>query len=307
MERREHYDPEDIENLLQERGFDELLEEERAFVLRHLSGRDEYEAMRSLLLQVREDDRRMEPLTLDPAIRENVIAAFRAQQRPQWQVWLNSVGTLLWPKEVSAMWRPALAFATLAVLIVVGVQVMRNGPDAVKQQQMAEVRPNPSAEEANAQSSDSLPSTGAMPESRDAGAPQAAEAKQLAALQEPNETPAQPIVKDGNEEVTFSNTEALADDASPTSVREDRKMEAQAESRLEREELSKAKKETVAVTPTTTGSVASHVVTVDELSSNMSTANASTRSKAYSFRAKNDAKTDLTDSPEIMALLTKGW
>ena len=37
MERREHYDPEDIESLLQERGFDELLEEERAYVLRHLT------------------------------------------------------------------------------------------------------------------------------------------------------------------------------------------------------------------------------------------------------------------------------
>ena len=48
MERRELYDPEDIESLLQERGYDELLEEERAFVLRHLSGREEYEAMRTL-------------------------------------------------------------------------------------------------------------------------------------------------------------------------------------------------------------------------------------------------------------------
>ena len=45
MERRELYEPEDIEQLLIERPYDELLEMERAFVLRHLSGRDEYEAM----------------------------------------------------------------------------------------------------------------------------------------------------------------------------------------------------------------------------------------------------------------------
>ena len=45
MEPRELYDPEDIEQLLIERAFDELLEEERAFVLRHLSDRTEATAL----------------------------------------------------------------------------------------------------------------------------------------------------------------------------------------------------------------------------------------------------------------------
>ena len=53
MERHERYDPEDIESLLSERGFDELLPDERAFVLRHVNGREEYERMRALLHYVR--------------------------------------------------------------------------------------------------------------------------------------------------------------------------------------------------------------------------------------------------------------
>ena len=42
MERREQYDPDDIEALLMERPFHDLLPEERAFVPRHLSARDAY-------------------------------------------------------------------------------------------------------------------------------------------------------------------------------------------------------------------------------------------------------------------------
>jgi len=126
MERRERYDPEDIESLLTERSFDELLEEERAYVLRHLTDKNEYETMRGLLLHMRTGDREQDPLVAPESVRSNVINAFRAQQRPKWQIWLNSVGTLIWPKEMSGMWRPALAFASLAVLITAGVLLVRN-------------------------------------------------------------------------------------------------------------------------------------------------------------------------------------
>ncbi|MBK6832337.1 MAG: hypothetical protein IPG92_17090 [Flavobacteriales bacterium] len=99
MERREHYDPEDIESLLQERGFDELLEEERAYVLRHLTGREEYEAMRALLYQVRDDERMHPPIQADADVKNAVMAAFRAQQQPQWRIWLNSLGTCYGPRK----------------------------------------------------------------------------------------------------------------------------------------------------------------------------------------------------------------
>ncbi len=117
MERRELYEPEDIEQLLIERPYDELLEMERAFVLRHLSGRAEYEAMRALLLNVHDDAARIEPIDAAPEVRSHLMDVFRAEQQPQWRIWLNSVHAFLLPKEASAMWRPALAFGSVALVI----------------------------------------------------------------------------------------------------------------------------------------------------------------------------------------------
>ena len=117
MERSERYDPEDLEHLMLERSFDELLAEERAYALRHLADRAEYERMRALLHHVREGKRDNAPMDADPAVREHVLAAFRAQQQPQWRIWLNSVGGFLLPSRPSMYWRPALALGTVAVLI----------------------------------------------------------------------------------------------------------------------------------------------------------------------------------------------
>ena len=139
MERREQYDPEDIESLLQERGFDELLEEERAYVLRHLSGREEYEQMRALLHQVRDNDREFAPIEADELVRMNVMQAFRSQQQPQWKIWLNSIGAIFTPGEGSAMWRPALAIGSIVLLFGLGIYLVR-GPIAGDQQELAEVR-----------------------------------------------------------------------------------------------------------------------------------------------------------------------
>lgn len=127
MERHERYDPEDIESLLSERGFDELLPDERAFVLRHMSGRDEYERMRALLHYVRPDERDRGTIEPEDRVRTNVLAAFRAQQQPQWRIWLNGISLWLAPKETSAhpLWRPALAFGSLALLIMAGVVAVR--------------------------------------------------------------------------------------------------------------------------------------------------------------------------------------
>jgi hypothetical protein len=142
MEPRELYGPEDIEQLLIERPFDDLLEEERAFVLRHLSDRAEYQRMRALLLRVHEDDRPVTDLDADPVVRENVMAAFRTQQQPQWRIWLNSVGGFLIPREPAQFWKPALAFGTLALLVTVGVIGLRN-LDVASNAELAEVRPAP--------------------------------------------------------------------------------------------------------------------------------------------------------------------
>lgn len=118
MERAERYDPEDLERLMLEHSFDELLDEERAYALRHLENRAEYERMRALLHHVREEGRDHAPMDAGPEVRERVLAAFRVQQRPQWRIWLNCVGAFLLPSRPAQYWRPALALGTVAVLVL---------------------------------------------------------------------------------------------------------------------------------------------------------------------------------------------
>lgn len=142
MERHERYDPEDIEGLLSERGFDELLPDERAFVLRHLSGREEYERMRALLHYVRPDERDRGTIEPEDRVRANVLEAFRAQQQPQWRIWLNGISLWLAPNSASAspLWRPALAFGSLALLIVAGIVAVRQFDGLGEQAALAEVK-----------------------------------------------------------------------------------------------------------------------------------------------------------------------
>lgn len=139
MERPERYDPEDLEHLMLERSFDELLEEERAYALRHLESRAEYERMRALLHHVREGKSTQAPMDAAPAVRERVLQAFRAQQEPQWQIWLNSVGGFLLPAHPSSYWRPVLALGTVAALIF-GSLTLWNGLGHDEHPALAEVK-----------------------------------------------------------------------------------------------------------------------------------------------------------------------
>ncbi|MBS1548139.1 MAG: hypothetical protein JSU02_12330 [Bacteroidetes bacterium] len=138
MERNERYDPEDLEQLMLERSFDELLEEERAFALRHISSRAEYERMRNLLRHLQESGGSTPAPEAHPRVREHVLAAFHAQQQPQWRIWLNSVGGFLFPQRPALYWRPALALGAVAVVFLTARQALHVGDTG--NVQLAEVK-----------------------------------------------------------------------------------------------------------------------------------------------------------------------
>lgn len=222
MERREHYDPEDIEQLLMERSYDELLEEERAYVLRHLSGREEYEAMRALLTQVQRSEPDHELLDAEPKVRMEVMRAFRERDRPSWRIWLNSLGTVLLPRDTAAFWRPALALAGLALLIGIGLWVLVPRTDAGTQ--VAELRKDEAPARPTAPTPASVPRPtedpkGSAAVANDAAAPLAAQvakedearsrAKVLRQQQEPSPGTGVTTASDGS---TFSTVRTEATD-----------------------------------------------------------------------------------------------
>ena len=316
MELREHYDPEDIESLLQERGFDELLEEERAYVLRHLTGREEYETMRALLNQVRDDGRTRDLISVDDGVRTNVLAAFRAGQQPQWRIWLNCIGTLLWPKEVSAMWRPALAMASLAVLIFAGIHVVRTMDGTLDHAQVSQVK-NEEAPERDLRK-ETTPPTG-IPEEPDGTSAQTIMPAQAASASDPREENSsadmagaraqQTVVMDAElaEEAEIAKDSERTDAITSTFgqvnevvVLDEKKANAEmADAAISGSTAKRAERE-----------AASHEVTKEELSRNQSLANTSP-SAAAKARTKTDrsiaASRSLGDDPAVLALISKGW
>ncbi|MBL0126869.1 MAG: hypothetical protein IPP83_05295 [Flavobacteriales bacterium] len=314
MERREHYDPEDIENLLQERSYDELLEEERAYVLRHISGRAEYEAMRQLLGQVREDDRRREPITVEPEIRDHIMAAFRANQRPQWRVWLNSIGGLLWPKELSAMWkenrllRPALAFASLALLIVAGVWMIQTATNNKESAQVAELKKEEPAKLKVAEPS--VPAT----ENQSVFEP----------APPPTQQPAGSLKEVGTTAGATRSFNEVEMDAAPVSGNAQLLEVAADESVAEKKDgnLDERREGERARAPITTDVVTlqsaagatqsgTHVVTEEELTMNTSVANATGKVTKAVLKEKAErtasVSTTLSANPELLALIGAGW
>lgn len=142
MERFERYDPEDLEHLMLERPFHELLPEEQAYALRHLGDAAEYERMRALLLLVQagmEDD---VPMDAGPTTREHVLRTFREQRRPEWRIWLNSTAAFLFPPRPALYWRPALA---LGMVVLISLFVFRGNDGPPKTTQLAEVKPAPAS------------------------------------------------------------------------------------------------------------------------------------------------------------------
>ncbi len=310
MERHERYDPEDIESLLSQRGFDELLPEERAFVLRHLSGREEYEHMRALLHYVRPDERQRERIDPETRVRENVLATFRAHHQPQWRIWLNGISLWSAPKEASIAWRPVLAYGTLALVVVAGVVVLGvlNGGSQGNELAVVQVKedvprlePVPKGVTAPAVERDDahvvmdaeIRSSKAILEEQQAGA-----ASGFAAAEQERNSNANLAKKD-------AEVVAMEDLVPPPTAGA--------------AELAPAARTTPPSSITegySIDSAGSHLVTAVELSQNMSTTNATSKvamemaSKEARMRTKPmqaSRSMSMADTPELLALVTAGW
>lgn len=305
MERHERYDPEDIESLLSERGFDELLPDERAFVLRHMSGRDEYERMRALLHYVRPDERDRGSIEPEDRVRANVLAAFRAQQQPQWRIWLNGISLWLAPKEASAhpLWRPALAFGSLALLIAAGVVAVRQFDGLGQPAAVAELK-------------------------QEEGAP--APPPSLKLDDQPTVQPAEEVKEAVAANSSVEQLQMLDVERAAGLVAEEPVMEMETRDAVAVPMLAEDREAEVVefqftapqvtTSGTANGSVVlhdSHVVTLDELSRNMSSTNVvgeiaiAEAAKATGKRSKSlvqpDKSRSLAEDPGVLSLVAAGW
>lgn len=131
---KEHYDPEDLEQLMRERHFSELLEEEQAYVLRHMRNEEEYEEVRRTLLAVAHHMDQEPELQPDPSIKQALLqemahSGAAKEERGDFTIWLNSLGAFFFPPGRSFYAQPGLQLAFTLVLVVGLFLLFRPNPN----------------------------------------------------------------------------------------------------------------------------------------------------------------------------------
>lgn len=114
MNEKYTYGPEDIEELLRSKAFDELYPEEKEYVLKHVSGKEEYSQLQDTLSNLVDSEEGKAFRPPDPKVKEALLKEFRVQHRqesgrPTWS--LNSL--FKWIEN------PLLRFAIPSLAIVV--------------------------------------------------------------------------------------------------------------------------------------------------------------------------------------------
>lgn len=306
MTHRERYDPEDIEVLLSEHAFEELLPEERAYVLRHLSGREEYEAMRATLQQIRAQDQRRRPIEPDAHVRQAVLEAFGERHRTGWRYHLNAVGAWLFPPDARGVFRPAMVLGGLALLVVTLVWLL---PSAM------ELPTGPLAEVKTSQ--EEVPATSPIPKEEPASAETiVTRTNEPAATEQAGEEEDRTWIAEAGQHESEKDSEVRDSRPAPIPAMMDALDDvAESDHRSEAEEVVEqiAMERSAPITATRSESHAmpaaregSREVRQQELSMNMTMADGSVETAAKQSSAPQMSRTIATDA-DLLGLLTAAW
>jgi len=119
MKQNKKYDPEDLNKLLQTKSYDQLLQEEKVFVNEHIDSADDYMKMRSLMLDLENQEWESTP-DPNPRVKEFLIRKHRSQRKGAMKIWLNGLFGFTSP-EVSWYKRPAMQLVMASGLILITV------------------------------------------------------------------------------------------------------------------------------------------------------------------------------------------
>ena len=131
MKKKNTYNPEDLEDLLLNKSFDELLESEQEFVLQHIDSIKEYNELRNTLLSIKDYSKNNEQIIAEPKVKEELLELFEKENKKAfWFLNLNSIGAFLFPKNTPVFRKPAFQVATCAVLAFFTINIGNNLSDS---------------------------------------------------------------------------------------------------------------------------------------------------------------------------------
>jgi len=123
MKNKLKYDPEDIESLMLNKTFDELLDVEKNFVLRHLDSEKEYNSMRKTLLNIKTAFKEDDFLIPSPAIQSKLIADFESKNQPK-QLWYHNLNQIF---TITPVYRnPVFQVSIAAMFLLVSFFILKN-------------------------------------------------------------------------------------------------------------------------------------------------------------------------------------
>lgn len=125
MNDKDTYGPEDIEQLMLEKTFDQLYPEERSYVLQHLESESEYERMRQMLLEFSVEDEEGEDFVAPVSMRDELMEMHeRKKSPPRFAIWLNSFFAP--PSSDTPVYRlPIVQLAGVAACVLIGLFLLR--------------------------------------------------------------------------------------------------------------------------------------------------------------------------------------
>ncbi|MDB4088489.1 hypothetical protein N9544_02585 [Flavobacteriales bacterium] len=126
------YNPQDIEDLLLNKSFDELDVVEKEFALTQVESEQEYNEMRVTLISVKQIAAEEETVYVPNKIKEDLMQLMEKKSKPFGWLSLNAIGGFLFPSNTPLFKKPGLQFATVALMFLL---VLNIGFDFAKQPQ----------------------------------------------------------------------------------------------------------------------------------------------------------------------------
>ena len=130
MKEKTTYNPQDIEDLLLNKSFDELHSDEKEFVLTHVENETEYKELRNILISVKQIAAEQESVYVPNRIKEDLMQLMEKKKKPFGWFNLNSIAAFLFPSNTPLFKKPGLQFATVGLLLLFTVNI---GIDFVNQ------------------------------------------------------------------------------------------------------------------------------------------------------------------------------
>jgi hypothetical protein len=130
MKEKTTYNPQDIEDLLLNKSFDELHSDEREFVLTHVEDEVEYKELRNTLLSVKQIAAEQESIYVPNRIKEDLMQLMEKKKKPLGWFNLNSIGAFLFPSNTPLFKKPGLQLVTAGLMLLFVVNI---GTDFVNQ------------------------------------------------------------------------------------------------------------------------------------------------------------------------------